>query len=290
LMKQHPLAKQKGYGMIIGIDIGGSTTKIVGIKGNTIIDPLTVEANDPIASASGAMGKFLNVNKVGLNDIEKVIITGVGASFLGDDLLGLPLLKTEEFRALGYGGLFLSGLQKAIVTSVGTGTAFVKAHGRCIHHLGGTGVGGGTILGLSKAMVNLSSFENIVEMAAGGKLHNVDLSIGDISHADIGNLPSTITASNFGKMNDQASRNDITRGILNMVFQVVGMMAIFAARTERDKDIVMAGKMVHIPQARKTFDELGKLYKVNFHIPRYAEYSTAIGAGISRSLEDFITN
>lgn len=274
--------------MIIGIDIGGSTTKIVGIKAKTIVDPLTVEASDPVASASGALGKFLTVNRIHLKDIEKVITTGVGASFLQEDLLGLPLLKIEEFRALGYGGLLLSGLKKAIVTSVGTGTAFVKAHGRCIHHLGGTGVGGGTILGLSKAMANLSSFENIVEMASTGSLSTVDLSIGDISQAEIGNLPSTITASNFGKMTDQASRSDITRGILNMVFQVVGMMAIFAARTQKDKDIVMAGKMVHVAQAHKTFTELGKLYKVNFHIPKMAEYSTAIGAAISQSLEEFI--
>lgn len=274
--------------MIIGIDIGGSTTKIVGIKNKEIIDPLTVEANDPVASASGALGKFLTVNKIHLNDIEKVITTGVGSSFLQDELLGLTLGKIEEFRALGYGGLHLSQLKKAVVCSVGTGTAFVKAHGRCIRHMGGTGVGGGTILGLSKWMVHLSSFDNIVEMASTGTLDHVDLSIGDISHSDIGNLPSSITASNFGKMNDQASRNDISRGILNMVFQVVGMMAIFAARTERDKDIVMAGKMVHVAQAAKTFSELGKLYDVNFHIPRLAEYSTAIGAAISPSLEDFI--
>ncbi len=274
--------------MIIGIDIGGSTTKIVGIKNKKIIDPLTVEANDPVASASGALGKFLSVNKIQLGDIEKVITTGVGSSFLQDDLLGLSLLKIEEFRALGYGGLLLSGLKKAVVASVGTGTAFVKAHGRCIRHMGGTGVGGGTILGLSKSMVHLSSFDNIVEMASTGSLENIDLSIGDISHTNIANLPSTITASNFGKMNDQASRNDICRGVLNMVFQVVGMMAIFAARTERDTDIVMAGKMVHVPQAAKTFSELGKLYNINFHIPRLAEYSTAIGAAISQTLEDFI--
>jgi type II pantothenate kinase len=274
--------------MIIGIDIGGSTTKIVGIKDKTIIEPLTVEANDPIASASGALGKFISVNKISLKDIQKVITTGVGASFLDDDLLGLQVSKIEEFRALGYGGLLLSGLKKAIVASLGTGTAFVKAHGRCIHHLGGTGVGGGTILGLSKQMAHLSTFENIVEMASSGNLTNVDLTIGDISHATISHLPSSITASNFGKMNDQVGRNDICKGILNMVFQVVGMMAIFAARTERDKDIIMAGKMVHVPQAQKTFSELGKLYNVSFHIPKHAEYSTAIGAAISKSPQDFI--
>lgn len=273
--------------MTIGIDIGGSTTKIVGIRNDLLIDPLSVEANDPIASASGALGKFLSVNKIKLQEINKVNITGVGSSFLGDQLLGLSLKKIEEFRALGYGGLYLSGLEKAIIVSMGTGTAFVKAHGQCIHHLGGTGVGGGTILGLSKTMANLSTFENIIEAAETGKLENIDLSIGDISHTEIGNLPNTLTASNFGKMNDQANRNDIARGILNMVYQVIGMMAIFAARAQGDSNIILSGKLVHVPQSKKTFKELSRLYKVNFIVPRHAQYCTAIGAAIASSPSSF---
>lgn len=273
--------------MTIGIDIGGSTTKIVGINGRKILEPLTVEANDPVASASGAMGKFLSIHKLSLQEIDKVIITGVGASFLGDQLLGLPLKKIAEFRALGYGGLFLSGLENAIIVSMGTGTAFVKAHGQCISHLGGTGVGGGTILGLSKVMVNLSNFDNIMEAASKGRLGNIDLSVGDISQSEIGNLPSNITASNFGKMSEQASKEDITKGILNMVFQVIGMMSIFAARQHGDKNIVLSGKLVNAPLAGKILDSLSKLYKVKFHIPKHAEYCTAIGAAISASPSDY---
>ncbi|HSV77570.1 MAG TPA: type II pantothenate kinase [Bacteroidales bacterium] len=267
--------------MTIGIDIGGSTTKIVGYHEGKIVEPLTVEANDPVASASGALGKFLSVSKFRLDQIDKVIITGVGASFIGNDLLGLPVKKIEEFKALGHGGLFLSELKKAIVVSMGTGTALVKATENGIQHLGGTGVGGGTILGLSKAMVNLSSFETIIETARTGSTRNVDLSISDISMADIGNLPSDLTASNFGKMNDQASKNDVTLSILIMVFQVVGMMAIFAARAEKDTDIVLTGKLVNVNVSQKTFKTLGELYKVTFHVPTHAEYCTAIGAAIS---------
>ena len=274
--------------MTIGIDIGGSTTKIVGVKDGKIVEPLTVEAKDPIASASGALGKFVSVNKLSLGSIDKVIMTGVGASFINDDLLGLPVEKIEEFKALGYGGLFLSGLKKAIIVSMGTGTAFVKANNTCIQHLGGTGVGGGTILGLSKAMVNLSSFETIIETARSGRPEPVDLSVGDISRTEVGNLPSTITASNFGKMTDQATKNDITRGVLTMVFQVIGMLAIFAARAQNDTDIVLSGKLVNIFQAQKTFSELGNLYGVKFHVPEHAEYCTAIGAGISGNLDQFI--
>ncbi|MDP4153305.1 MAG: hypothetical protein Q8865_07715 [Bacillota bacterium] len=45
-------------GLVIGIDIGGSTTKIIGIKDKEIISPIQVRATDPIASLYGAFGKF----------------------------------------------------------------------------------------------------------------------------------------------------------------------------------------------------------------------------------------
>lgn len=266
--------------MIIGIDIGGSTTKIVGIRGDSLIEPLSVEANDPIASASGALGKFLTLNKIPMNEVDLIRMTGVGASFIQKEILGIPVDKAEEFIALGHGGLYLSGLKKAIIVSMGTGTALVKAHGSCISHIGGTGVGGGTIMGLSKAMLNLSDFDNIIQLAEEGDLSLVDLSISDISQADIGKLPPTLTASNFGKMSDKATKNDLLKGILNLVFQTIGMMAVLAAKVEKDFDIVVSGNLVKVPQAQKTFKELGKLYGVKFHTPKHAQYCTAIGAAI----------
>ncbi|MFP4063922.1 MAG: type II pantothenate kinase [Bacteroidales bacterium] len=274
--------------MHIGIDIGGSTTKIVGVRDQKIMEPLTVEANDPIASASGALGKFLDVHRLQFSDIHHMMVTGVGASFLDQALLGIPITKVDEFKALGYGGLFLTGLKKAIIVSMGTGTAFVKAHGRCIRHLGGTGVGGGTITGLSGVMAGLTSIKSITEAANKGRLEEIDLSVGDIAHTDIGNLPVSITASNFGKMTDQANKNDMVKGVLNMTFQVVGMMAIFAARNEKDRDIVLSGKLVNIPMARLIFRELSELYGMKFHLPDYADCCTAIGAAISVDLDYFL--
>lgn len=266
--------------MIIGIDIGGSTTKIVGFSGETLIEPLSVEANDPVASASGALGKFLITNQIPIKDIQLIRMTGAGASFLQNEILGIAVEKVQEFIALGYGGLYLSGLEKAVIVSMGTGTAIVKAHGQCISHIGGTGVGGGTILGLAKAMLNQSDFNNIISLAQDGDLSLVDLSIADITSGDIGNLPPNLTASNFGKMSDKAGKNDLLKGILNMVFQTIGMMAVLAARLEKDKNIVMTGNLVKVKQAQVIFKDLSKLYNVKFHTPKYAEYCTAIGAAI----------
>ena len=65
--------------IVIGIDVGGSTTKIVGFhtEGGThsLIEPLFVRATDPITSVYGAFGKFTDLNGLALSDIEKVMIT-----------------------------------------------------------------------------------------------------------------------------------------------------------------------------------------------------------------------
>ncbi len=45
--------------MIIGIDVGGSTTKIVGVKDGEIKHPMFVTAKDPVTSLFGAFGKYI---------------------------------------------------------------------------------------------------------------------------------------------------------------------------------------------------------------------------------------
>ena len=65
--------------IIVGIDIGGSTTKIVGFDGDRLLEPLMVRATDPIASVYGAFGKFTYQHGITLADISEVHITGVGS-------------------------------------------------------------------------------------------------------------------------------------------------------------------------------------------------------------------
>jgi len=117
---------------------------------------MMVRATDPISSVYGAFGKFINTNRLQLSDISRVMVTGVGSSYLNERIYNIPTGKVEEFYAIGMGGLFLSGLSKAVVVSMGTGTAFVRAEKNGnVKHLGGTGVGGGTLLGLSNRMLNI---------------------------------------------------------------------------------------------------------------------------------------
>ncbi len=272
--------------IIIGIDLGGSTTKIVGFDSdcckNRLIDPLFVRATDPITAVYGAFGKFLDTNNFSLEDIKKVMVTGVGASYLSKPLYGLPCEKVAEFTANGLGGLYLSGLDRALITSCGTGTSLVYAErGAEPKYLGGTGVGGGTLVGLSKMMLNMDNVNHISDLAATGSLDNIDLKIKDITKADIvPGFGDIMTASNFGSVSDLATREDIALGIINMVFETIGMISIFAARNYGLRDVVLTGNLSAVQQAPQIFDTLNRMFDMNFMIPANSSFGTVIGAAL----------
>ena len=268
--------------VVIGIDVGGSTTKIVGYTNSgKLISMLKVEAADPQTSAYGALGKSINENNLSLKDVTQIILTGVGSSLFKKKIYGIPTSKVDEFEAIGLGGLELSGKKEGLIVSMGTGTAFVRAGKDGIVHIGGSGVGGGTVAGLCGKICGATSFRTVVELAQTGVLENVDLNIKDISAAEIPTLPPDTTASNFGKMEDDATPADITLGILNMTFQTIGMLAVFACRNDRIKDVILTGTLTQVPFAKKVFQALHKMHGVQFVIPKNAIYATATGAALS---------
>lgn len=269
-------------GVVIGIDIGGSTTKIVGFDDKqNLIAPICVTANDPITSVYGAFGKFTESNNLELSDIEKVMITGVGSSFITKPIYNLECESVPEFRAIGLGGLYLSNFKDAIIVSMGTGTALVHSvAGNEPIYLGGTGVGGGTLMGLSKKMLGLDTISHIDEIARDGDISKVDLKVGDLSKKNAG-LSGELTAANFGRMSDIATKSDIALGLINMVFETVGMMSVFAARQYNIKDIVLTGNLTQMSQSQAVVDMFNNSFGVNMIIPENAQFSTVIGAAMS---------
>ena len=272
-------------GYIVGIDIGGSTTKIVGLRGGAVISPISVKAGDPVTSAYGAFARFLSENGLSIADIDRVLATGVGSSFIKEGLFGIPTKRVDEFMAIGRGGCRLAGVERAIIVSMGTGTALVAVDGEKCVHLGGSGVGGGSLLGLCDKMIGVRSVEHIVAMAQRGRLSNVDLTIGDITEGVLSGMGSEITASNFGKLSDVASSDDLAMGVANLVFQTIGMFAVFAGKSEKVQDIVLTGKLSTFELARGIYRQLEELHGVHFIIPEYSDFATAIGAALAAQEE-----
>lgn len=274
---------------VIGIDIGGSTTKIVGLSTDdsgksTLIEPLFVRATDAITSVYGAFGKFTMQNGLSLNDIDRVLMTGVGSSFINKPLYSLECEKVSEFRCVGKGGLYLSGLDEAIVVSMGTGTALMHAKRNKnridTEYLGGTGVGGGTLIGLSRKMLGVDNIEHFEQLCEEGNLSNIDLRIKDMSSDHTFQINDEITASNFGKLSDLATPNDVALGIANMVGETIAMLAVFAARSYGIKDVVLTGNLTAIKAVAEVFEGLEIMFGIRFIIPEKSQFATVIGAAL----------
>lgn len=280
--------------VVIGIDVGGSTTKIVGFRksnsGREFIEPQLVTANDPLTSTYGAFGKFTDENRLNITDVSKIMITGVGSSYVKSNLYGLECQRVDEFNSIGRGGIYLSGLDEALVVSMGTGTAIVHARSDgYIKYLGGTGVGGGTLIGLSKLLVGAYTTEHIEKFAEGGSLDNIDLRIKDLAApGSMTGLARDMTAANFAGVSDIASKEDIALGVMNMVFETVAMVSMFAARSVGVTDIVLTGNVTEFDYCKRKFEEINAMrdmYGVNFVIPDHSRFATVIGAALSGTTE-----
>ena len=270
----------------VGLDIGGSTTKIVGMQDGKIIAREIVRAADPVTSAFGAVGKLINDHSISVNDIEQINITGVGSGYPQAPIFGIRTVVVEEFKATGLGGLYLSGLEHAVVVSMGTGTAYLEATKNSVRHIIGSGVGGGTLVGLGMALTGTSDAIKLSDMATSGDILKCDLTIGDITKNGVTGLPMNVTASNFGKAADDLSREDKMAGVFNLVYQAVGTVAVMASRQCNLKDIVFTGQLTDLKECQQYLLPFEDLYGVNMIIPEDAVFATALGSCLAEGQAD----
>lgn len=267
--------------MIIGIDIGSTITKAVSIEDGRVIKKIKTRAADAVTSATGAFGKLMLENNMSMSEISKIAITGAGASKIKSSLFGIPTSTVDEFTAIGTGGMFQTQRDNIVITNIGTGTVIIHAQKNSILHIGGSGVGGGKILGLSKKLLQSTTFNDIMTMADAGSLNQVDLLLEDITGGELSFLSRDATAANFGKMLDSAKNEDIALAIINMVYQVIGMLSVFAARGKNINSVLVTGSGSDNHIGKKILATISKMYTINFEYPADAEYTTAIGAGLS---------
>ena len=273
--------------IILGIDVGGSTTKVVGldVHGNPL-SMLRVRAEDQVTSLFGALGNYLSSNHLTLEDVRRVVLTGVGASYVDGNIYGLPTYRVDEFSASGAGALALSGQERAVVSTMGTGTAFLLAEKGRVQHLCGSGIGGGTLGGLCHKLVGMERFGQIKKLALGGDLGQVDLTIGDITKNPAATLDPTLTAANFGNLAEDANCADVAAGVVNLVLQAIGTMTVLACRCCDTKTVVLTGSMTTLDQVKPNFENFERLYGIHYITPDNATFATAIGAALCSLTEN----
>ena len=211
-------------------------------------------------------------------------VTGGRHLELGIKIDSTPIVHINEIEAIGEGSMNLSGLKEedsVIIVSAGSGTACIHAHKGTFTHCSGTGVGGGTVLGLSKLLLGTNDPKEIASLAEKGNESQVDLILEDVVSGPIGQLPPTTTAVNFGKvakLDTEYSKEDIAAGIVNLVGQTAARIATSVAMMFQANQIVVVGRAPSFNGLKNSLEEAASITGFKPHFPPNGEYASALGA------------
>ncbi len=269
--------------MYIGIDLGGSAVKVAAMTGETLV--FTHCEDNSSRTASEILRDALGDNGFPAGAVEGVIATGLGAERCDAEALGRPVKRMIELPAIGRGATFLAGVDRAVIANTGTGTSFVRARDGEYTHVGGTGLGGGTLVGLGGRILGVTDPLLINEMADRGDLSRVDLTVGDLCSGAGSTLPPDLTAANLAKAADNTDPEDWAAGILNLVTQVVGTMCVLTCAASGMDTVIVTGALSSLPYAARCYGFFEKMYGLRFILPENGRYATAVGAVLTGSGE-----
>jgi type II pantothenate kinase len=216
-------------------------------------------------------------------------ITG-GKSANLQRMLGQPATLMIEFEATCNGVRYLMNEAKVrirsfILTNVGTGTSIHHIDQLTHRRIGGTGVGGGTLLGLSALLTGENEFSQIVQLASQGDREGIDLKVSHIYEEAEPPIPGNLTASNFGRLlsfQAELKINDLLASIMGLVGETVATVSVHAAGQCKTSDIIYIGSsFIHNPLLARIASDYTQLRGARaIFLPR-GEFSGAVGALLS---------
>ena len=262
--------------MRIGIDAGGSLIKIASTVQN--MTQYLKFAADQLDSAA---------DWVNQQTIAELAITGGKAGAL-QILLNRESNLIPEFEATVAGVKQLlsdegHSLNSLILTNVGTGTSIHHISGNQHVRVAGPGVGGGTIMGLAKLLMNLEDYEEIARLASCNLRDRIDLKVHHIYEGTEPPIPGDLTASNFGTLRDLRSENpsneELASAIVGLVAETITVTSLQAAQQFNSDSIVYIGSTFTNNQLMKEIVErYTNMYGLKPILLKHGEFSGAVGA------------
>lgn len=225
----------------IGIDAGGTLLKMAYFEKEKL--HVKTYSYDELAS----LFQWLSMVAPG----SSVYVSGGKSRVVGDHLKA-AFVEVDEFAATTTGAAFLLGEEAkqsrkpSILVNIGTGTSIHLLKEDAAERIIGTGVGGGTLLGLAYLLFGIDNFKDIVSLAEKGNRSEMDLQVKDIYEPLEPPIPGHFTASNFGKAAGlrSAKKEDVMASLTGMIAENVMLMAVQAAGIHQVKDIVYIGGAV----------------------------------------------
>jgi type II pantothenate kinase len=262
----------------VGIDAGGTLLKMVYEESGRFhyktysMDDLQNSMNWLKMTAAGA----------------SVALTGGQSEFLKNDFFP-NAIPVSEFKASCEGADFLmkqEGKTKEnyLLINIGTGTSIYLIKAREYTRILGSGIGGGTFLGLGKLLTGETGFSELVSLARKGEAAAADLLVKDIYHSSKPPIDGSLTASNFGKVriNEEVSNEDKIASLTNMIAETIVLLSMQSASQHQIKDIVYIGNTLKNNKLLKNrLEHYTNMLGLNPVFIKNGEYSGAVGAFLS---------
>ncbi|OWA35588.1 hypothetical protein B9G55_13265 [Saccharibacillus sp. O16] len=184
--------------------------------------------------------------------------------------------------AYGHRGEADLAAERFILANVGTGTSLHLIDGAERPRLGGIGLGGGTIVGLTGLLCGLRDYEAIARMAPLGDREAVDLTVGQIYAPAEPPIAGDLTAANFARPVPPAAGvqpQDYAAAVVGMVAEIVVTVAVQAAKLQGTSRVVYVGSSYdYNPLLRDLTARFTTMLGCEAEMPEYGAYCGAIGA------------
>ena len=147
------------------------------------------------------------------------------------------------------------------------------------HHVTGSAVGGGTLIGLAKLILGTNDIHEIDQLALQGDAGQVDIMLSEAVGGEVGRLPAFANAVNLGKVDRKNgfSQENLAAGLVRLVAQVIAVIAINAADAESMRDIILIGHLMDLESICQEIRLVGAFYQRSFIIPEEPGFGTVTG-------------
>jgi len=219
---------------VVGIDAGATLWKTACVVGNKIVTHVFP------AGELDALRRHISAYRP-----RTVVATGGGGNGVARDL-AQPATETDEFGAWTRGAAALARDEgrrlpdRYLLVSIGTGTSVLLASGEGSRRVGGSALGGGTLMGLGSLLLGASHFEEITRLAREGDRRAVDLLVGDIYRDGVSPLPPDLNASSFAKLGSRTPP-DLAHALVGLIGENVGLICNHLAELHDTNTIVYCG-------------------------------------------------
>lgn len=268
----------------IGIDVGGTLTKVAYFDNHNQLQLEHFPSKD-LSSVSDWITSFNENILIGLTggraeQLKAFLRTHDNLHYLVEFDATLAGVR-YQIEKDGY------DFTHAVISNIGTGTSIHSMKGTKHERIGGTGIGGGTLLGLSSLLTGIHQFDEIVSMSDKGSRGNVDMLVSDIYYGNKTPIDGGLTASNFGDagLHTDLSRSnsDLLASIQGLVGEVISTLSIQTAYAENIEHIVYIGSTLAHNEPLQAI--IGNYTKRKNRTPIFLSdngYSGAIGALLSQ--------